>query len=318
MQIGLLEPDGFSPEAGARLAKLGHVEAYDGTELPRFLADKDVLFIRLAHRIDAGFLTHALKLSVVCSPATGLTHIDLDALASRRIRLLSLKGETAFLDRIRATPEHALGLTIALLRHYRTAFLDETNAQWDRDRCRGEELHNTRVGLIGFGRVGRRVATYLVALGAQVEWFDPAVTSAEIGNRHGSIESLIAASRIVILAASYQPGASFILHRDHIASLRGKYFINIARGELVDEEALLEAIEDGCLAGCAVDVISNELGLNRRDRWLAATRNRNVIVTPHIGGATFTSMQSTEEFLAEKLAALCGSQSGAGVAGVQS
>jgi D-3-phosphoglycerate dehydrogenase len=318
VQIGLLEPDGFSPKARARLASLGYVEAYDGGGLSFFIADKDVLFVRLAHRIDAEFLMQAPKLSIVCSPTTGLTHIDLDALASRRIQLLSLKGETTFLNRIRATPEHTLGLAIALLRHYRTAFLDETNAHWDRDRCRGEELHNTGVGLIGFGRVGRLVAAYLGALGAKVEWFDPAVTAAEIGTRHGSIEDLIAASRVIILAASYESGAPFILNRDHIASLRGKYFINIARGELVDEEALLEAIEDGHLAGCAVDVISNELGHSRRDRWLMATRNRNVIVTPHIGGATSTSMQSTEEFLAEKLAALCGSQNGAGVAGVRS
>lgn len=318
MQIGLLEPDGFSPKARARLASLGPVEAYDGGELPPFLADKEALFIRLGNRIDAGFLMQAPKLSVLCSPTTGLTHIDLDALASRRIRLLSLKGETAFLDRIRATPEHALGLAIALLRHYRSAFLDETNAHWDRDRCRGEELHNTRVGLIGFGRVGRRVATYLVALGAEVEWFDPAVDGVEIGTGHGSVENLIAASRVIILAASYQPGAPFILDRTRIAGLSGKYFINISRGELVDEEALLDAIEGGRLAGCAVDVISNELGASRRDRWLAATRNRNVIVTPHVGGATFTSMQATEEFLAEKLAALYTSQSGAGVAGTQS
>lgn len=318
MQIGLLEPDNFSPKAKARLASLGPVEAYDGGELPPFLADKEALFIRLGNRIDAGFLMQAPKLSVLCSPTTGLTHIDLDALASRRIRLLSLKGETAFLDRIRATPEHALGLAIALLRHYRSAFLDETNAHWDRDRCRGEELHNTRVGLIGFGRVGRRVAIYLDVLGAEVDWFDPAVTRAEIGNRHASVESLITSSRVIILAASYQPGAPFILDRAHIAALRGKYFINIARGELVDEEALLEAVEGGHLAGCAVDVISNELGHSRRDRWLAATRNRNVIVTPHVGGATFASMQATEEFLAEKLAALCTSQSGVGVAGTQS
>ncbi len=318
MQIGLLEPDGFSPKARARLAHLGHVEAFDGGELPRFVAGKDVLFIRLAHRIDAEFLMHAPKLSVVCSPTTGLTHIDLDALASRRIRLLSLKGETAFLERIRATPEHTLGLVIALLRHYRTAFLDETNAHWDRDRCRGEELNNTKVGLIGLGRVGRRVATYLVALGAEVEWCDPAVTSAEIGTRRGSIEDLIAACRVVIVVASHAPGTPFILDRAHIASLHGKYLINTARGELIDEEALLDAIERGHLAGCAVDVISDELGQSRRDRWLAATRNRNVILTPHIGGATFTSMRSTEEFLTEKLAAFCNLQSGTGVAGAQS
>jgi phosphoglycerate dehydrogenase-like enzyme len=305
VQIGILEPDGFSPKARSRLAAIGSVAAHDGNDLARFLSDKDALFVRLAHRIDSAFISQAPRLTALCSPTTGLTHIDLDALSARGIVLLSLKGETNFLGQIRATPEHALGLTIALLRNYRTAFLDETNAHWDRDRCRGEELYGAAVGIIGFGRVGRRVATYLAALDAKVGWHDPHVMSADAGLGFGTVDELIAASQVIILAASHEPGAPFILGRQQIDALRGKYLINIARGELIDEDALLEAIEDGQLAGCAVDVISNELGSNRRTRWLAATRRRNVIVTPHIGGATFTSMQATEEFLAERLIAFC-------------
>lgn len=305
MQIGLLEPDGFSPKALSRLAGIGSVVAYDGNHLARFLSDKDALFVRLAHRIDGPFIAQAPKLTALCSPTTGLTHIDLDALSARGIALLSLKGETGFLERIRATPEHALGLTIALLRNYRTAFLNETNAHWDRDRCRGEELYGAAVGIIGFGRVGRRVAAYMAAFDAKVGWHDPHVKGADVGLRYGTVDELIAASRVIILAASYEPGAPFVLGRPQIDALRGKYLVNIARGELIDEDALLEAIEDGQLAGCAVDVISNEVGGNHRARWLATIRDHNVIVTPHIGGATFTSMEATEEFLAEKLIAFC-------------
>jgi D-3-phosphoglycerate dehydrogenase / 2-oxoglutarate reductase len=271
--------------------------------------------VRLAHRIDSAFISQAPRLTVVCSPTTGLTHIDLDALSARGIALLSLKGETAFLEQIRATPEHVLGLTIALLRNYRVAFLDDTNTHWDRDRCRGEELYGTAVGIIGFGRVGRRVATYMAALEAKVGWYDPHVKGADAGLRYGTVDELIAASRVVILAASYQPGAPFILGRRQIGALHGKYLINIARGELIDEDALLGVIEGGQLAGCAVDVISNELGSERRSRWLAATRHRNVIVTPHIGGATFTSMQATEEFLAEKLIAFRAARADSAVGG---
>ena len=92
-----------------------------------------------------------------------------------------------------------------------------------------------------------------------------------------------------------------------VAALTDKYFVNIARGELVDEDALLAAIELRKLAGCAVDVIHGETGDNNRARWIRAARARNVIVTPHIAGATFTSMRATEEFLARKLAALVSS-----------
>jgi D-3-phosphoglycerate dehydrogenase len=276
-----------------------------------FLADKDALFVRLAHRIDEEFLSAAPYLQFLCSPTTGLTHINLDALARRRIRLLSLKGETAFLQGIRATPEHALGLLLALLRKYRTAFLDERNAHWDRDRCRGEELYGTPVGIIGFGRVGQCVAAYLRGFGAETGWYDPFVADAIPGTtRHASLGALIESSRALILSASYEPGTPPIVDAAAVAALAGKYFVNVARGELVDDDALLASAERGMLAGCAVDVITHEHDPERRKRWIAATRNLNVIVTPHIAGATSHSMRATEEFLAEKLAVAIGGQQG--------
>jgi len=304
MRIGLLEPDGFSEAARMRLGVLGPVEAFNGVDLNRFLADKEVLFVRLAYAIDKVFLSRAASLKVLCSPTTGHTHIDAAELGKRGIALLSLKGETAFLDGIRATPEHALGLILALLRNYRAAFMAPGNGHWDRDRCRGEELYRMPVGLIGFGRVGRRLASYLKALDASVGYYDPNVdvAFAEVV-RYQSVSALLAASRVVVLAASHRVGDPPIVDRDAVRLLTGKYFVNIARGELVDEEALLEALCQGALAGCAVDVIRGETGANNGRRWVEAAAALNVLVTPHIAGATYRSMQATEEFIAEKLVA---------------
>ena len=300
--IGILEPDGFSGLAREQLATMGRVSDYDGGDLAAFLADKQALFVRLKYMIDAPLLDSAKALRVLCSPTTGLTHVDLKELKRRGIVCLSLKGETEFLEGIRATPEHTIGLILALLRNYRTAFLDESNDHWDRDRCRGVELAGSSVGLIGFGRVGRRVASFLDAFAAQVRWYDPNVVDYRgKAERVGMIRELIAASQIVVLAASYEPGSPPILDRKLIAGLDGKYLINIARGELVDEPALIDAIESERLAGCAVDVTADELAGVSRRRWLALTRFPNVIVTPHIAGATYSSMRATEEFLARKL-----------------
>ena len=304
-RIGILESDAFSPTARAHLEKLGEVVSYSGNGLAEFLSDMTVLFVRLGHRIDAEFLALAPKLRVLCSPTTGVTHIDLSALSRRRIALLTLKGEIEFLERIRATPEHAIGLLIALLRNYRTAFIDSENAHWDRDRCRGEELYGMDVGIIGFGRVGRRLAAYLHAFGAKVGWYDPHITDAvPVTTRHASVKHLIDANRAIILAASYQAETPPIIDKEAIDGLEGKYFVNVARGELVDEDALLALIDRRRLAGCAVDVIADEFNPRHRKRWISATREKNVIVTPHIGGATFASMQATEEFIAAKLAGL--------------
>jgi D-3-phosphoglycerate dehydrogenase len=112
----------------------------------------------------------------------------------------------------------------------------------------------------------------------------------------------------VVLAASLESDKP-IVDRAAIDALDGRYFVNIARGELLDEDALLTAVEGGRLAGCAIDVIRNENGLNNHEHWIAATRSRNVIVTPHIGGATYASMRATEEFIADKLAALLATDS---------
>jgi len=303
VRIGILEGEGFSARARDMLAGIGEVESFGkAVPLADFLADKEILFVRLARMIDAAFLDFAPRLRIVCSPTTGHNHLDEAALADRGIGLISLRGEQAFLERIRATPEHTLGLILALLRNYRIAFLDLNNPHWDRDRCRGEELFGMRVGIIGLGRVGRIVADYLLAFGARVAYTDPRpeATHADCV-RCDSLVGLLRASTLVVMCASYEQGAPPLLDAGLVGLLEGKYFVNTARGELVDEAALLELARCNKLKGLATDVIANETGRNRLNDWLMAAQGRNIIVTPHVGGATWTSMAATEEFVVEKL-----------------
>lgn len=302
MQIGILEADGFSPEALACLQRLGELRSWDDGDLPAFLAPLDVLFVRLAHRIDDAFLSMAPRLRWLCSPTTGHNHIDEAALAARGVTLLSLRGERQFLETIRATPEHTFGLILALLRRYGRAFSDVAAGRWDRDACRGEELRGNRVGIVGLGRVGYRVAAYCSAFGADVAWCDPKDVPFEPAwHRLPDVASLIAASHIVVLCASHRSGQPPIFGEKEIASLTGRYFVNTARGELVDELALLAALRDHRLAGAAVDVITEENGENHLNEWRALLPGRNILVTPHIAGATFNSMARTERFIADKL-----------------
>lgn len=304
MQIGILEADGFSPEALACLQRLGEVQTYDDGDLPAFLAPLDVLFVRLAHRIDGAFLSMSPRLRWLCSPTTGHNHIDEAALAACGVRLLSLRGERRFLETVRATPEHTFGLILALLRRYGRAFADVAAGRWDRDACRGEELRGNRVGIVGLGRVGYRVAAYCSAFAADVAWCDPEDVPFEPAwRRLPDVASVIAESRIVVLCASHRSGQPPIFGEREIAALSGRYFVNTARGELVDEPALLAALRDHRLAGAAVDVVADENGDNRLNEWRALLPGRNVLVTPHIGGATFDSMGRTELFIAEKLEA---------------
>lgn len=303
MQVGLLEPDRFDPSAIAQMRAMGHtVVPFDGRNLQEFLKLVQVLFVRLAYKIDAAFLAEAPALRYLCSPTTGHAHLDEHALAARGIRIVSLRCEQAFLETIRATPEHTFGLILALLRRYRGAFSHVDAGGWNRDLFRGEELYGQRVGIVGLGRVGFRVASYCEAFGARVSYFDTKEVKADAGwQRMPGVQQLIEASRIVILCASYINGAAPILGRAEIAAMRGRYLVNTARGELVDEEALLKAIESDALEGVAIDVLSHETGAHQLQRWNAAAAKRNIIVTPHIGGATFTAMAKTENFIVGKL-----------------
>mgnify|MGYP003393792472 CR=1 FL=1 len=304
MQIGILEPDNFSERAMAALRDLGPVHGFAGGDMAAFLRDKEALFVRLARRIDEPLLRMAPRLKFLCSPTTGHTHIDEDALRRRGVALLSLKGERAFLETVRASPEHAFGLILALLRRYAQAFRGLESPDWDRDRYRGVELYENSVGIVGLGRMGSAVAGYCRAFGAEVAFVDPsAVPAPPEYRRFTDLTELLRASRIVVICASHEAGRPPILGAPEIAFLQGKYLVNAARGELVDEPALLAAIGRDSLAGVATDVIANETGPNRLGEWLRVAAGRNVIVTPHIAGATVESMGKTEEFVAGKLAA---------------
>ena len=115
MQVGLLEPDRFDPSAIARMRAMGHtVVPFVGRNLQEFLKLVQVLFVRLAYKIDAAFLAQAPALRYLCSPTTGHAHMDEPELAARGIRIVSLRGEQSFLETIRATPEH----TFCLIRRW--------------------------------------------------------------------------------------------------------------------------------------------------------------------------------------------------------
>lgn len=297
-KIGILEPDGFSENAIKILSNIGHVEMFNGDSLENFLTDKDVIFIRLQYYIGHELLKNSLRIKYICSPTTGLNHIAEDLEAT----IVSLKGETDFLNDIRATSEHIFGLSISLLRNYKHAFINN-EMSWNRDKYRGYEIFQSKIGIIGMGRIGKRLVEYYKAFDAEVCFYDiDKSVSNDSATKCESVEEVIANSDIVILSASYSQEYSEFFNKKYFDLMSEKYFINASRGELVNELDFIEYIDKGDFKGIAVDVFSNETNLNGKvNKIIEKTREKNVIVTPHIGGATFTSMCRTEEFVAMKL-----------------
>jgi D-3-phosphoglycerate dehydrogenase len=264
-----------------------------------------VLWVRLRHRIDDELLNAAPRLRVLVTPTTGLNHVDMAAADARGIDVLSLRGESAFLRDVRATAEHTIGLMLALLRHLPEAAADAARGRWERDRFKGSELYGKTVGVVGYGRLGTIVTRYLRAFDAQVLVADPHKSQEDVGDATlVGLDELLVASDIVTLHASYGPGTHAMFGAMQFATLKpGAFFVNTARGELIDERALLEALHAGRLAGAALDVLANESADGMGDHPLVeyARAHSRLILTPHIGGCTAESMEKTEVFMAECL-----------------
>lgn len=304
----IAESHEFSPVAVGILANRFEVRLadLDRAGLLREAADAEYLWVRLRNMIDGEIMEAAPKLRAIITNTTGLNHIDLEEAERRRVSVISLKGESEFLKQIRATAEHTIGLTLALLRRIPAAHRHAADSHWDRSLFKGHEIHEKTVGIVGYGRLGKIVAGLFHAFGAQV-----IVNSREYepGTQIDAFPvveliQLLKQSDIVSLHVNYERANDSMIGRSELSLMKpGAMLINTARGELIDEGALVDALESGSIGGAAIDVIRDEQtngGAARRLAALAKNSGR-LVLTPHIGGNTHESLAKTEIFLAEKL-----------------
>ncbi len=309
-RVLVAEPEYYAPEALALLGKIGTVDWISNPtiKLQDICAPYQVIVVRLAHRITPEVLAQATTLEAIGTSTTGLDHIDTVGAAARAIPIISLRGETAFLERIHATPEHTIGILLALLRRLPSAVASVKRGEWAQSPYQGRELYERTVSLIGFGRVAKIVARVLNTFGAHVIAYDPHVSEAVLQKENVTPVSLDEALRtgdIVSLHPLLTPETEGMITREKLALMKqGAILVNTARGQLVDETALLDALEHGHLAGAAIDVLADEshpatMGDQPLIRY---TRDHdNLLITPHIAGTTLESLQKTQIFIAQKL-----------------
>jgi D-3-phosphoglycerate dehydrogenase / 2-oxoglutarate reductase len=304
------EPSGYSAEALHIYDNLGDVQLgpFSHAELLKRIEDIHVIVIRLGHKIDGALIKKGRNLLVIVSPTTGLDHIDLGAAKRQNVEVISLKGETDFLRGIPATAELSWGLLLTATRKILAASQSASTGAWEREKFIGHDLKGKNLGIIGLGRIGKMVARYGLAFGMNVTAFDPFHENWVQGvQRSESLISLLEDSDAIMVHIPLNPETINLIGKAEFQAMKpGCVLINTSRGGIVDESELIQAMEGGKISAAALDVIQAEAN---REIFVSsplveyAKNHSNLILTPHIGGATVESMHATELFLAKKLQA---------------
>jgi D-3-phosphoglycerate dehydrogenase / 2-oxoglutarate reductase len=298
-----LEPFEYSKKAIEKLKPFFQYKesSWDNVRSPDFSSNADVIIIRLGEKLTKDIISKFPSLKVVVSATTGLDHIDLQTCKAHSIKVLNLRPYQEFLDSIPSTAEMAFALMLSLIRNIPAAVIDVAKGNWDRDKFRGYQLKGKTLGIVGLGRTGSKMANYAEAFGLKVVYFDPHVHINK-HNKVSTIEELFKCSDIVSLHVHLKEDTFMLVNESTLKTADNFFLINTSRGDVIDEEAVLNSLKNGSLKGFATDVLSGELsGIRGNKLFEALTNGYNIIITPHLGGATFDAMHSCEEFIAERL-----------------
>jgi len=247
------------------------------------------------------------KLKVIVTATTGLNHIDIEYAKSKGIDVVSLKGESEFLDTITGTAELAFGLLIDLMRLTPWAFDSVKNYELKLEKFKGYVLYGKTLGILGMGRLGKIIAEGAKAWRMNVIFCDPNVSQEEfLGYKKVSFDELLSQSDAISVHMHLSEKTEKTFRMEEFQKMKNTAFlINTSRGEIIDEDDLVEALEKKEIAGYATDVLTNELELvkNFSNHPLVeyAKKNQNLIIVPHTGGLSHDSRVATDVFIAEKL-----------------
>ncbi len=290
--------DGLAPEGLEVLAREPRIRVSQPPRPapPAILRQADAIIVRSASTITEEMMAAAPKLKLIARPGSGVDNIDVEAATRRGIAVMSAPDGNAV-----AAAEHTLALLMALARRIPQTAAALKAGRWEKGAPLGVELCGKTLGLVGLGRVGRAVAERARGLGMRVIAHDPflgAVQAEAFGVPSVPLEDLYARSDVVSVHVPLSPGTRGLIGREALGRMRpGALLVNCARGGIVDEEALAEALEAGHLGGAALDVFAQEPP--PPDHPLL--RMDNVVATPHRGAATPEAQAQVSRAIAEQV-----------------
>jgi D-3-phosphoglycerate dehydrogenase len=284
-------------DAGVELLRTKFdVDVDTESPLEEILGDYDALIVRSATKVTADVIARGARLKVIGRAGVGVDNVDVDA-ATRRGIVVANAPES----NIVSAAEHTVGLLVALARNIPQAHAALIDGRWERSKWGGVELADKVLGVLGFGRIGRQVARRALGLQMKVVAYDPFVSAdrfRELGVESASFDEVLTRADFLTLHLPLNDETRHAIDAAAIAKMRnGARIINAARGELLDEDALVAALESGKLAGAAIDVFAQE---PYSGPLLGAP---NIIVTPHLAASTDEAQDRAGVIVAEQVAA---------------
>lgn len=302
MNILVVSPEYFPDEILSELKQIANVDSkkLSHEQLLNEIENYDVVLTRVDTGFDKDVLEKAKKLKVIGSATNAVDHIDIDYASSKGIKVINLAGA-------HTTPaaEHTFSLIISLVRKVPYAFNSLKEGKWERHKFFGIELEGKTLGIIGFGKIGSRVARYAKSFGMDVITYDPYINKSlaeEIGAKITTLDDVLENSDIVTLHAFLSSETRKMINSDAFSKMKNTaFFVNVSRGELVNEDDLLDALLNRRIAGAALDVFSEE-PLPPNSKLIEYARaNDNLLITPHIAASTKESVRNAATEIVQKV-----------------
>ena len=265
----------------------------------------DGILIRFNTKISKKLLSKNKNIRFILSPTTGLDHIDVEYCKRKKIKIYHIKNDIAFLKQLPGTAELTFGLILSLIRKIPSAFESVKNENWEVGPFRGLELSDKTIGILGFGRLGKKVAKIALSFNMKVIFFDPfkSYKSKKI-KKINDLNKFLKAVDILSLHLHLNKNTHHLIGERELSLLKkDSIIINTSRGSIIDNLALLKFLEQSRIKGAALDVLEDEESIiNKKDNPLInySMSNNNLIITPHLGGATYESVRKSDQYILQK------------------
>ncbi|MFA6328581.1 MAG: hydroxyacid dehydrogenase [Candidatus Micrarchaeia archaeon] len=266
--------DAMEPDVVAAISKLGETSV-SPADLKGALSGADALIVRSATKVTEELLTHAPNLKLVARAGVGLDNVDQEACKKRGVKVVNTPGAST-----NSVAELALAMMFAICRRLPKADASMKSKQWLKKELTGTEIMDKTLGIVGLGRIGASLAIKAQALGMRVVYFDPHNKASTLG-RKVSLDELFANSDYISLHVPLTPETKGMIGEANIAKMkRTAVIVNTARGGLIDEDALYNALKEGRIGGAALDVYPQEPYGGK------LCELPNALLTPHMAGST--------------------------------